>query len=105
MRNRNFVCLLLCYSIIYSVLNSTMDAISPIFNPYYASEGFISTVAVILIVTSMVTELATGPYLDRTKRYLFTLRITMLATTIITFSMICEPKLFDSAKNPPSTLT
>jgi hypothetical protein len=36
----------------------------------------------------MITELLTGPYLDRTKKYLFTLRATLIATTIITFSMI-----------------
>jgi len=35
LKNKNFMCLLICYSIIYAILNSTMDAISPIFNPYY----------------------------------------------------------------------
>ena len=64
LKNRNFVYLLLVYSIIYSVINSMMDAISPLFHRYYDREDFISTIAIIQIVTSMVTELSTGPWLD-----------------------------------------
>lgn len=46
-KNRNFMCLLVSYSIIYSVINSMMDAISPIFHTYYDNESFISTIAII----------------------------------------------------------
>lgn len=46
-KNRNFVCLLLAYSIVYAVFNSMMDAISPLFHRYYDREDFISTVAIL----------------------------------------------------------
>ena len=36
----------------------------------------------------MITELLAGPWLDRTKRYLCTLRSTVFATTAIAFSLI-----------------
>lgn len=47
MNNRNFMYLLIVYSIIYSVINSMMDAISPLFHRYYDREDFISTIAII----------------------------------------------------------
>ena len=46
-KNRNFMCLLVSYSIIYSVINSMMDSISPLFHSYYDNESFISTIAII----------------------------------------------------------
>lgn len=79
---------LIVYSCLYSVINSMMDAISPIFHNYYDNEGFISMIAIIQIITSVVTELITGFYLDRTKRYLCTLRTTVFASTIIAFTLI-----------------
>jgi hypothetical protein len=88
LKNKNFVCLMLSYSLVYAVINSMMDAISPLFSSYYAKEDFISTIALIQILTSIVTELLTGPYLDRTKRYLCTLRTTVFATLGMTFALI-----------------
>ena len=39
--------LLIVYSVLYSIINSLMDAISPIFHPYYDSESLISLLGVI----------------------------------------------------------
>jgi Na+/melibiose symporter-like transporter len=83
LKNRNFMCLLVSYSIVYSVINSMMDAISPIFHNYYDNESFISTIAIIQILTSVVTELLSGFWLDKTKRYLCTLRTTVIASTVV----------------------
>ena len=80
--------LLVVYSILYSVINSMMDAISPVFHSYYDEESFISTIAIIQIVSSVFTELLTGFYLDKTKRYLCTLRTTVLASTIVSLMLI-----------------
>ena len=88
LRNCNFMSVLVVYSILYSVINSMMDAISPIFHSYYDNESFISTIAIIQILTSVVTELLTGFYLDRTKRYLCTLRTTVITSTFIAFMLI-----------------
>lgn len=88
LRNCNFMSVLVVYSILYSVINSMMDAISPIFHTYYDNESFISTIAIIQILTSVVTELLTGFYLDKTKRYLCTLRTTVITSTIIAFGLI-----------------
>jgi len=87
-KNINFVCLMSSYSIIYSVINSMMDSISPLFHGYYDDERFISTIAIIQIVTSLITELASGFWLDKTKRYLCTLRTTVVASTIVTIALI-----------------
>lgn len=45
-KNKNYLCLLLTYSIVYAAFNSIMDAISPLFHSYYDKEDFISTVAI-----------------------------------------------------------
>ena len=87
-KNRNFVCLMISYSIVYSVINSMMDSISPLFHGYYDDERFISTIAIIQILTSLVTELAAGFWLDKTKRYLCTLRTTVIASTLVTVALI-----------------
>lgn len=88
LKNKNFVCLMLVYSIMYSVINAMMDAISPIFHPFYDKEDFISTIAIVQIITSMVTELLAGPWLDKSKRYLCTLRSSVIASTVIAFFLI-----------------
>lgn len=88
MKNKNFIFLLVSYSIIYSVINSMMDAISPIFHKYYDNESFISTIAIIQILTSVVTELLSGFWLDKTKRYLCTLRTTVIASTLVTCILV-----------------
>jgi len=78
----------MAYSIIYSVINSMMDSISPLFYGYYNDESFISLIAIIQILTSLVTEIAAGFWLDKTKRYLCTLRTTVIASTIVTTALI-----------------
>lgn len=88
LKNKNFICLMFTYSIVYSIVNSMMDAISPLFHPYYDRESFISAIAIVQIVTTMITELLTGPWLDRKKRYLCTLRSTVFATCFVTFCLI-----------------
>jgi MFS family permease len=88
LKNCNFMALLLVYSVLYSVINSLMDAISPIFHPYYDSESLISLLGVIQILTSVITSILAGCYLDKSRKYLLTLRTTIIASTVVTTLMI-----------------
>lgn len=55
---------------------------SPILSPWY-SPTFISIGAILCVVTGVIASVLVGIYLDRTKRYLQTLRIEAIIATVI----------------------
>jgi hypothetical protein len=89
---RNFMFLCVSFAIMYASVAAIGVCISPLFKPFGYSTFFLSMGAIGCVVSGVVASVIVGIYVDRTKKFLSTLRaLTILATFVFLMSLWVVP--------------
>ena len=75
MKMKNFMLLCFCFCILYGASSTIGLVMNPILLPYGYTSFFISMGAILCVVCGVIASVLVGMFLDRTKKYLLTLRI------------------------------
>jgi predicted MFS family arabinose efflux permease len=75
LKMKNFMLLCFAFCILYGASSTIGLVMSPVLNPYGYTSFFISMGAILCVVCGVIASILVGMFLDRTKKYLLTLRI------------------------------
>ena len=78
----NFMLLCFVFSIIFAIYVGMASVINPLLSPFGYSPGMIAIIGILFILMGVVSCLLVGFILDRTKKYLLTLRIICVSATL-----------------------
>ena len=91
MRNRNFVWTLVCYSLLFTIYSSFGIVVSYLFYNFHAFA--VSLLSMLFVTIGALSCFVVGIYLDRTSKYLTTLRTILISTCVLlVFSAATVPE-------------
>ena len=77
-----------CFAIIYAVQSSIGVCINPLFSPYGYKPFVISVGAILCLTIGLAASVIASVFLDKTKKYLITLKICCIITTLVFLSSL-----------------
>jgi MFS transporter, FLVCR family, feline leukemia virus subgroup C receptor-related protein len=80
--NVNYVLIFVIFSCMYTVYAGLGFVINPLLTPYGYTPTQISAIGVVFVLTGSTASVLAGMFLDRTKKYLFTLRLVPCVSTL-----------------------
>lgn len=87
-KNCNFVLVMICFILIFSVYSVVGYIIDPLFLALNYTDTSVAFYSVAFVFTGSIAAVITGIYLDRTRRFLTTLRCIGIAGTVVFVAFI-----------------
>lgn len=83
-RNKNFMLVLVCFSLVYSVYAAFGFVINPLLKSKPGKPGYnssmIAVIAMLTVIFGTVSVMSVGKFLDKSNKYLLTLKIVCAAS-------------------------
>lgn len=87
-RNKNYVLTMCIFTLIYSLYAGVGFVINPLFYPCGFDQFRISLIGMFVVFFGAIGAVSAGKYLDKTNRYLFTMKCVCFIATVAAFSAI-----------------
>lgn len=77
---KNYMLLVFVFTILFATYIALATVINPLLTPFDYDEGVIAGLGACFILAGVISTMITGILLDKTKKYLLTLRIITIAS-------------------------
>lgn len=80
--NKNFMLVLVCFSLVYSVYAAFGFVINPLLEPIGYQPSMIAVIAMLTVIFGTAAVMSVGKYLDKSNKYLLSLKIACAASAL-----------------------